>query len=60
MGRQICIGCPNTFCHKTARGNDRQNIIKSNKERECLLVPMLRRLLFTENQKMSNSMYSFR
>ena len=37
MGRTLRIEYPDAFYHITARGNERQNIFKSNKEQERLL-----------------------
>ena len=37
MGRPLRISYPNAFYHVTARGNERQNIFRSNKDRERFL-----------------------
>ena len=37
MGRPLRIEYPDAFYHITARGNERQNIFKSNRDRERFL-----------------------
>jgi len=37
MGRPLRIEYPDDFYHITARGNERQNIFKSNRDRERFL-----------------------
>ncbi len=37
MGRPLCIEYHDAFYHITARGNDRQNVFKTNKDSERFL-----------------------